>query len=138
MSDLLKKAKEATDKIKAVAGEKVDQAKGFFGDVSEVVKLEWEIAENKNTLDKLLFEYGKVCYYENVSDDEKAELKATIVEIEAAINMLETSVKKFKEEMEQKAAEKEVAKNIVFCTNCGRQFNEKENFCCKCGNKLKK
>ena len=138
MNEILKKAKEVADKAMNVASEKVDQAKEFFGDVSEVVKLEWEIAENKNNLDKLLLEYGKACYYENASEEEKEELKATIIEIEAAINMLEISVKTIKEDAEKKAVEKEIEKNIVFCTNCGKQYKEKEKFCSKCGNKLNK
>lgn len=144
MNELLKKAKEVAGRVKDVTGEKVGQAKEFFGDVSEVVKLEWEIAECKNNLNKLLFEYGKACYYEEESsEEEKAQLKSEIIELEAVINMLEASVRKIKEEAEKKAAEneekqKEVEKNVVYCTNCGKKFNAKEKFCSKCGNKLTK
>lgn len=138
MGEMFKKVKEAADRAKDFAEEKVGQAKNFFGDVSEVVKLELEIVENKNTLEKLLLEYGKVCYYDNGSEEEKVQLKDKIIEVESVISMLETTVKTIKEEAEKKAAEKEAEKNTVFCTNCGKEYKDKEKFCSRCGSKLNK
>lgn len=137
MNDFLKKAKEAAGKVLDVAGEQVDKAKEFFGDAAELIKLECELAESKETRDKLLIKYGKL-WYEEASDEEKVECKETIAEVDKVIGILEASIKEFKEAAERKAAEKEAQKNMVFCTNCGEKYEDKEKFCSKCGTKLKK
>ena len=99
MKKFMKKAGEKTEKIVNVAGKTMHKAKDFAGDVSQIVKLELELAENKKTLKKLFYEYGKSCYYNKSTEIEKAELRAKINEYESLIGILEKSIKAVKEEM---------------------------------------
>lgn len=139
MKDFKQMAQEAADKIMEAAGKTMDKAKDFVEGKTEIVKVEWELAKKKNMLDAMLYEYGKLCYYADASStDEKTKCYSAMVEVEAEISMLEAQVAEIKAEEVKKAEEKEAEKNTVFCTNCGKEYKDKEKFCSKCGNKLNK
>lgn len=138
MKYFMKKAQEAADKFVRLAEEKMDDAKTFFDEATETVKLEWEVAKKKEELNALLLEYGKLCYYEEESEEDFAECRAALIETESAINVLVARIEEIKEEEAKKQAQRLVNKSTVFCTKCGKEYKGGEKFCSKCGNKLNK
>ena len=128
----MKKAQQVTDKVVCAAGDMVDKAKNFIDAKSEPIKIEWEIAKNKSLMDQLLLEYGKICYYETASEEEKYKCRLAIIEVETTIEKLNADLEEVKAE-EARIAEDKAA---VFCTNCGAAYKDKEKYCKECGNKL--
>ena len=119
------------------AEENVDKAKTFIGDKAEPLKIEWEIAKKKAAFEKLLLEYGKLCYYE-APEEEQTKCHSALIELESEIGVLEADVAKIKEDSAKKAEEKVAEKATVYCTKCGAGYKNKEQFCSKCGSKLNK
>lgn len=132
MKDLMKKAHQMTDKVVCAAGDAMDKAKNFIDSKAEPIKLEWEISKKKASLEALLLEYGKACYYETASEEEKYKCRQAILEIEDEIKALNEELEEIKAEEARIAEEKAT----VFCTNCGAVYKDKEKYCKKCGNKL--
>ena len=122
---------DGAEKVVDGAGKHIGKAKGAVSVITEQVKLEWELAEAKNTLKELYAEYGEMCFSARSVSDEtsKTENGDFLIDL---IEEKQTRIEKIEQQLS------DIKEDKRFCTGCGAEATEKnDKFCSKCGKELK-
>lgn len=115
---------ERFDKVKDQVKKGVDNVCEIVSEKMDIISLNSELKAAKNKLTSLYADYGKSCYDGCADEGLKAEIVcqvAIVKELEDVLATLEKS---------------EPAQ--VFCTKCGASSDVEDDYCSKCGTKLKK
>lgn len=91
---------------------------------SEITKMTNEIAKEQDKINQLFYFIGK-SYYESHADDENAEEKDRISQVNNSVS----KIKNLKEEINS-------LRNVKICDHCGAEIPANSSFCIKCGAKV--
>ena len=123
--DFMEKARAIADKAMEMSGEYLERGKEFIAEKAEPLKIRMEIGRLECELEALYAGYGKACY--NDEPGKHTMMKAAIRE---RLNEIEA--------LEAQLAECSCENEAVYCRGCGYKNDSDDDFCGKCGKKLKK
>lgn len=96
---------------------------------ADIMALKQELKAKENELGELFTKYGKDCYYDSFSDD------CTKEDVEEAISIKLNDIEEVRKEIDELSS---TTNDSVFCTKCGKECDSEDEFCPKCGSRLKK
>lgn len=95
-------------------------------DSVEVSRLAGDLRAQKNALEQLYVELGKVCYALRMGEDADPKLAEQLAE----------SIRRTRERIEELTAQRDVLRDVKRCLSCGAVMPKNAKFCSNCGKRL--
>ena len=95
-------------------------------DSVEVSRLAGDLRTQKNALEQLYVELGKVCYALRMGEDADPKLAEQLAE----------SIRRTRERIEELTAQRDALRDVKRCLSCGAVMPKNAKFCSNCGKRL--
>ncbi|MGX8706288.1 MAG: zinc ribbon domain-containing protein [bacterium] len=95
-------------------------------DSVEVSRLAGDLRAQKNALEQLYAELGKVCYALRMGEDVDPKLAEQLAE----------SIRRTRERIEELTAQRDALRDVKRCLSCGAVMPKNAKFCSNCGKRL--